>query len=114
MRIRVIKRHAGEGVFPTFKRGTQVILGEETNHFPHWYACEIEGHRTYIADAFVRDGRLSIDYNPTELVQEVGDILEVHEIVYDWFLAENDKGIKGWIPQEVVAKADDGDRRISR
>ena len=107
MKVKVIKQHAGEGVFPTFKRGTPVILGEETNHFPHWYACEIEGHRTYIADSLVQDGRLLKDYNPTELVQEVGDVLDVQEIVYDWLLAKNCNGIAGWIPAEVVVKVDD-------
>jgi len=107
MKVKVIQRHFGEGIFPSFEKGTQVILGEETNHFPHWYACEIKGHQTYIADSFVRDGKLLIGYNPTELVQEVGDILEVHEIVYDWLLAENDKGIKGWIPVEAILHEDD-------
>ena len=106
MKVKVIQRHLGEGIFPVFEKGTQVILGEETNQFPHWYVCEIEGHQTYIADSFVRDGKLLIDYNPTELVQETGDILEVHEIAYDWLLAENDKGIKGWIPLEAILHED--------
>ena len=107
MQVRVIKRHAGEGVFPVFIKGTQVILREETNHYPHWYACEIEGYQTYIAYSFVDDGRLTKDYDPTELVQDVGDILDVQEIVYDWLLARNDKGITGWIPVEAVVEVDD-------
>jgi hypothetical protein len=110
MKVRVIQRHEGEGAFPTFKKGTPVVLGEETNHFPHWYACEIEGRQTYIADAFVNDGRLLIDYNPTELVQDVGDVLDVQEIVYDWLFAKNGIGIKGWIPADVVVKVDDNSR----
>jgi len=24
------------------------------------------------------------------------------ELFYDWLLAENEKGIKGWIPAEVI------------
>jgi len=107
MKVKVIKQHVGEGVFPTFNRGTQIFLGEETNNFPHWYACEIEGYQTYIADTFVQDGRLLKDYNPTELVQEVGDVLDVQEIVYDWLVAKNDIGIKGWIPADAVVEVDD-------
>jgi len=107
MKVRVIQRHEGEGAFPVFKKGTQVILGKETDRFPHWYACEIEGRQTYIADAFVNNGRLLIDYDPTELVQEVGDVLEVREVVYDWLLAKNEIGITGWIPMDVSAVVDD-------
>ena len=40
------------------------------------------------------------DYNPTELVAEDGDVLEVREIVYAWLIATNERDVTGWIPAE--------------
>jgi len=102
MRVRVIAQHPGEGTFPTFVKGTAVTTGEECTHFLHWYPCVIEGHETYVPECFVTSGKLSCDYNPTELVAEFGDILEVQEVVYAWLIATNDNGVKGWIPAESV------------
>jgi hypothetical protein len=102
MRIKVIAQHLGEGEFPTFGQGSMVFLGEECTHFLHWHSCEIEGYKTYIPEAFICDGILTRDYNPTELIAEVGEVLEVREIVYAWLLATDTKGITGWIPAESV------------
>jgi len=103
MKAKVIKNHPGEGQFPTFTKGTKVILDkDEDTDFSGWYACDIEGHKTYVPKIFVSDGVLTKDYNPTELVQEVGDIIEVREIVHAWLIATNEKGVKGWIPAAAV------------
>ena len=103
MRVKVIKKHLGEGQFPTFKRGIGVVLAkEEDTHFLNWYACNIEGYETYVPISFVCDGELNRDYNPTELVQEVGDVLDVKEIVFAWLIATNAQGVTGWIPAEIV------------
>ena len=102
MRVRVIAQHPGEGAFPTFAKGTSVTVGEECTHFLHWHPCEIEGHETYVPECYICDGELVRDYNPTELVAEVGDVLEVREIVYAWLIATNERDVTGWIPAESV------------
>lgn len=102
MKVKVIQEHHGEGQFPTFPKGTTVTLtGEECTHFLHWYPCEIDSHATYVPDAFVSGGVLVRDYNPTELIQNAGDILTVKEIVNAWLLATNETGQTGWIPAEI-------------
>lgn len=105
MKIKVMRpsrwEHPGE--FPTFEKGTPVSLAkEEDAEFLGWYACEISGYQSYVPKVFVSEGKLTRDYNPTELIQETGDILEVQEIVYAWILATNDQGKTGWIPAECV------------
>ena len=106
MKVKVIKDHPGEEKFPTFKKGTDVIMAQaEDTDFLGWYACSIEGHQTYIPGIFVQNGKLTRDYDPTELVQKAGDIIEVHEIVYAWLFAANEKGITGWIPAHTVVSA---------
>ena len=105
MKVRVVTSHTGEGQFPTFTKGTIVTLKDACSHFLHWYACVIDGYETYIPDVLVCDGRLAEDYNPTELVQDAGDILEVQAIVYTWLIATNESGVTGWIPAESVVSA---------
>lgn len=102
MKVRATKEHLGEGHYPTFKKGTSVTIIEECAHFLNWYACEISGHKTYVPELFVRDGKLTRDYNPTELALKAGDTLEVKEIVYAWLIAANEEGETGWIPAETV------------
>jgi hypothetical protein len=102
MRVKVIKKHLGEGEFPTFAIGTNVMFKEECTHFVHWHSCVIDGHETYIPEHYVCNGKLIRKYNPTELVQDVGDTLEVKEIACAWLIATNSEGITGWIPAEAV------------
>ena len=106
MKVKVIKEHLGEGQYPTFNNETPVIIKEECTHFLHWCACDIQGYQTYVPKNFVSNGKLTRNYNPTELVQESGDVVEVKEIVYAWLLATNSKGITGWIPAEIVVSVD--------
>lgn len=103
MKVVVIQQHTGEGQFPTFSEGAKVtITGYESNHFFHWFPCRIEGRDTFVPKSFIADGALTRDYNPTELIQNEGDVLEVVEIVNAWLIAKNSDGQVGWIPAEAV------------
>lgn len=102
MKVTVIAQHHGEGAFPTFVKGSTVKMGDEDTHFLRWYPCVIEGHETYVPECFVQNSKLIRDYNPTELIAEVGDVLEVREIIYAWLMVTNSEGITGWIPAESV------------
>lgn len=105
VKVRVISLSKWEfpGEFPTFKEGTPVVLtGGEDDDFAGWYPCEIEGLSTFVPQTFLRDGKLTRDYNPTELIVREGDELEVLEIVNAWLIAKNSKGIIGWIAAECV------------
>jgi hypothetical protein len=111
VKVKVVKKHPpgedwGWERFPVFAKGAQVAMDEkEGGQFPGWHACEIEGRKTYAPKIFVEGGRLARDYDPTELEQEPGDILEVREIAHGWLLATNEKGATGWIPAHAVASA---------
>jgi len=114
MKVKVVRqcRWDNPGKFPTFEKGTQVlIVQEEDAEFLGWYVCEILGQETYVPIAFVCDGKLTRDYNPTELTQETGDILEVQEIVNAWLFATNVAGDAGWVPAECVVSAAVGGAR---
>ena len=106
MRVMAIQAHIGEGQFPTYMKGTAVaFLEERETRFAHWWACKIEGRDPYIPDIYVSDGKLTMNYNPTELVLEVGE--DVQGIVYEWLYAVNEEGVAGWIPAEAVVSVID-------
>ena len=104
MMIKIVQNHKGEGVFPNFSKGTPVKFTEqsEDEQSLHWFSCEIDGHKTYIPDCFVSNGRLNCEYNPTELICDSGEILEVLKIVYEWFVVKNSRGDVGWVPAEIA------------
>ena len=107
MKVKVVQDYPNkwefQGEFPNFAKGTPVSLAkDEDEDFPGWYAADILGHQPYVPIGFVSDGKLNRDYNPTELIQKVGDVLDVHEIVNAWVLATNSDGVTGWITAEVV------------
>ena len=51
---------------------------------------------------YVCNGKLTRDYNPTELIVKTGDVLEVKEIAFSWLFATNKTGKTGWIPAEIT------------
>lgn len=94
--------HDGEGAFPTFPAGAAVEDLAPNEEYAHWMSCAINGMKTYVPDIFVKDGRLTRDYNPTELVVAGGEPVEIEEIVYAWLYAKTADGTRGWIPAEKV------------
>ena len=102
MRVRVNKKHVSEGVFPLFKKGSSVFIKEKCDEFFAWYSCEIEEYNTYIHEDYFENGKLTKDYNPTELNAESGDILEVILIKNNWLYCKTENETAGWIPGDNV------------
>lgn len=104
MILRVMTDHEGEGIFPTFLKGTAVQQMDPCNAFRFWSSCEIEGYKTYIANDYVSEGVLNRDYNPTELIVCMGDEVQLKEVAYDWaFVSMQDK--EGWLPFSILINA---------
>ena len=105
MTLLTIEKHEGEGLFPLFSKGTAVRnLREDLEYplYPHWLACTIEGHETFIPEIYVSDGALSVDYNPTELVVEKDQKLTLIHIVFEWLYVKDETGREGWLPASKV------------
>lgn len=104
MDLLVVEKHAGEGAFPLFPKGTPVqITGGEDEEYTGWYPCSISDHNTYIPDVYVTDGHLVQDYNPSELVAEKGQMVALIRIVYEWlYVKDIISGKIGWIPASKV------------
>jgi len=112
MKVKVIETYQGYGgerpIFSTFSKGTKVIItGDMDNDFAHWYPCKINGEETFVPESFICNDILTRDYNPTELMQEIGDILDVQKIVNAWLIATNANGVTGWIAAESVVSVNE-------
>lgn len=105
MKLKVIERHQGEGVFPTFLKGTLVQHIQPCTSYPNWLSCSIDGWKTYVPIHFVENHRLTRDYNPTELQVEMGVLVDLLELHYQWVLVNYD-GQVGWLPTEVLRTAE--------
>lgn len=67
--------------------------------YDHWFACEIEGYRTFVSEYLVRENRLLVDYNPTEMVAEAGAEFRLVSVCGEWLYVENPTSQEaGWLP----------------
>ncbi len=85
MKVVLVENHSGEGVFPTFSKLSKVEIIEECSFYLNWLKCRIDGLETYIPKNYINSSNeLMYDYNPTELVCEEQDEVEVIKIVCGW------------------------------
>ena len=87
--------------FPTFRKGTEVVMIKASEHF-NWYEAEIKDKEIFVPKHFVNDNKLNRDYNPTELDSKIGDVIDIKEVHTLWLLAEDTQGNAGWILAENV------------
>ena len=102
MELLVMEKHDGEGVFPLFKKGAAVQNVQPCEGTPHWCLCEIDGHKTYIAETYLANNVLLRDYDPTELAADKGQEVTLVDIVFEWLLVQNESGKIGWLPARKV------------
>lgn len=94
----VIEDHKNTTTFPTFHQGCQVENLQPCKQYPHWFSCTIQGYHTYILDTFIKEQRLQIDYNPTELTVAKGEIILIQTSYPSWVIAQTQQGKIGWLP----------------
>ena len=102
MKLLVMEKHDGYGVFPLFPQGTAVSDYTVCDEYPHWYSCVIDGYETFVADVYVVDGVLIKDYNPTELIVEKDQIVTLSDVVFEWLYVKDKSGQTGWLPASKV------------
>ena len=98
MKLIIVDSHDGEGAFPVFPKGTAVEDIQPCEEVPHWMACQINNIRTFVPDTYLADGKLTVDYDPTEVVLAKGEVVELQKIVFEWLYVKTSTGISGWLP----------------
>lgn len=99
--LRVVTNHSGEGIFPTFKKGTKVECLAPCKEYPNWFSCKIDQYNTFVPIDFVENNCLLCDYNPTELIVKQGDEVVLLSIYYQWAIVQKENEI-GWLPCHIL------------
>jgi len=63
MKVKIMKKYLGNGMFSFFSKGTSVEFVEENSLYSVWLGCKIAGYSTYVPEVFVCDRKLKRDYN---------------------------------------------------
>ena len=89
-----------------FNKGECVIIGKEFTDDPDWKDwvwCDGEhDNQAWVPKQYLdiegNTGRFTTDYNALELSVEVGETLNIYEIVNGFGMAEKPNGERGWVP----------------
>lgn len=98
MQLKVVEDHDGEGLFPTFKKGTLLKEPVPCSHYAYWVSVTIAEYKTYVPEDYIEGNYLNRDYNPTELITKKGENVRLLLVAYEWALVENEFGAVGWLP----------------
>lgn len=107
MKLLLIDSHDGEGAFPVFPKGSIVENAQPSEECAHWMPCMIDGKETFLPDIYLTDNRLNVDYDPTELVLEKGEVVELLKVVCEWLYVRTKDGVSGWLPAAKLVSMDD-------
>lgn len=108
MQYRVIKDHNPESAeVLSVLQGEVLRFERRKTIYPGWIWCtDSQGIQAWVPEDFVTiEGshcRLNRDYNSRELPLEIGDTVEIVEIVAAWALGIKRDGQKGWVPIECL------------
>ena len=110
VKLRVRKAHKASFDYSVvFRKGDKVKIGREDPEMPGWYWCEDkDGVWSWIPEEYLdRDGakgRVTHDYDTTELTVKVGDILEYVTDVKFWTLCRAHDDREGWVPTAKLTR----------
>ena len=108
-RYRVIEDYQSPYPDPIiFHKGEKVTIGKEFTDDPDWKDwvwCEGQNNNeAWVPKQYLKveaeQGEFITDYNARELSVEIGDTLNVYEIVNGFGLAEKPSGERGWVPMK--------------
>ncbi len=107
-RATVIKAY--ESAYPNplkLAKDTEVAIGEKDCEWAGWLWCEApDGNKGWVPESYVAregdQGRLTRDYDATELTVAVGDELAILGEEAGWLWCRTASGAIGWVPLENV------------
>jgi hypothetical protein len=87
--------------------GDPVTLGERDNDWPQFVWTTLASGMggwipSVLFDRERGDATAQKDYDTRELNADVGEVLNLHYELADWWWAENTQGVSGWIPARAI------------
>ena len=108
---RVIADYDSPYTEPFFlKKGETVQIGRHDDEWPGWvWSTNAAGESRWVPEAYLRsDGLVVRDYESTELVVQVGDVVTAVFAESGWLWCTNQSGQSGWVPHKVVEPVHSG------
>ncbi|OOR89768.1 hypothetical protein B0181_06050 [Moraxella caviae] len=114
MRCTVLKKHQNIGIFKTIAAGTRLTNIKPCPSYEHWYSADVGGLQMFVYGGFLANDVLTVDYNPTELDVDCGDVVELLGIYGAWAWVRMSApmhkdsvqaGEMGWLPCAILHSA---------
>ena len=115
-RARVIESRPRDHVRNLSVRVGDVIgVGHRNRQYPELRWCTPErGHSGWMAESYFdytsdTEAVVTKDYDASQLTVFENEELDVLDIVGEWWLCRNDRGIQGWVPRRILEDITPGD-----
>jgi hypothetical protein len=95
--------------------GDVIGVGHRNQQYPEMRWCTPEhGYSGWMAESYFdytsdTEAVVTKDYDASQLTVIEGEELEVLDIVGEWWLCRNDRGIQGWVPHRILRDVTPGD-----
>ena len=115
-RVRVIESRPRDHVRNLSVREGEVIgVGHRNQQYPEMRWCTAEnGSSGWMAESYFEytgptEAVVTRAYDASQLTVVEGEELDVLDVVGEWWLCRNDRGIQGWVPHRILEDATPGD-----
>jgi hypothetical protein len=95
--------------------GDVIGVGHRNQQYPEMRWCTPEhGHSGWMAESYFdytseKEAVVTKDYDASQLTVFEDEELDVLDIVGEWWLCRNDRGIQGWVPHRILEDITPGD-----
>lgn len=95
------------GIFPTYLKGTLFteINEDVEKESIHWNPTKIGEDEFWTPDTFIKENKLTVDYNPTSLDVIAGECVTLLDVCFEWFYVRKQDGTLGWIPSKIATNS---------
>ena len=97
------------------QEGDVIGVGHRNQQYPEMRWCTPEsGHSGWMAESYFEytsptEAVVKKAYDAAQLTVIEGEELAVLDVVGEWLLCRNDRGIQGWVPRRILEDVTPGD-----
>jgi hypothetical protein len=115
-RVRVIESRPRDHVRNlSVGEGEVIGVGHRNQQYPEMRWCTAEnGSSGWMAESYFEytsptEAVVTRAYDASQLTVVEGEELDVLDVVGEWWLCRNDRGIQGWVPRRILEDVSPGD-----
>jgi hypothetical protein len=115
-KVRVIESRPRDHVRNlSVEEGDVIGVGHRNQQYPEMHWCTHEGGlsgwmaESYFEYSSLTEAVVTTAYDAAQLTVLEGEDLGVVDMVGDWWLCRNERGIQGWVPRRILEDLMSGD-----